>query len=80
MELICIGFLGGVVFCLVVAALICAIESKNEGDFEETEVDMLTTELNNLKTVAGLSRTDKEVINKALDYIIYHELQGKEDE
>jgi len=75
MEMFCFGILGGVVLTLSFIMILVLFDDKREEEYLETEFELLVTELNNLKTIAGLSREDKRVIDKALGYIMGKELK-----
>lgn len=68
MELMCIGFLAGAVFCLI-GVMVTIIFTDKTTSVEETESDFIITELGNLKMILGLSRGDREIIDRAISYI-----------
>lgn len=74
MELFYFGILVGAVCCLIAVIATIIFRDREERDVEETEAEFICTELNNLKTILGLSRGDREIIDKAISYI---EKKGK---
>ena len=76
MEMFAFGVLGGVILALLTFLISARIIDKSEE--EETESEELTSELNNLKTIIGLSRGDREIIDRAISHIL--DLEGELNE
>lgn len=67
MKLFCFGIIAGIIFGAIVLGLIKVHQLPDE--LEDLVPEELVIELRAMRVVTGLSRREKEILEKAADYI-----------
>lgn len=68
MEIFCFGMLAGMILGVIVVGFIKMHQIPDELE-EDLEPEELIIELRAMRVVTGLSRREKEILEKAADYI-----------
>lgn len=68
MEIFCFGMLAGMILGVIVVGFIKVRQIPDELE-EDLEPEELVIELRAMRVVTGLSRREKEILEKAADYI-----------
>lgn len=68
MEIFCFGMLAGMILGVIVVGFIKIHQIPDELE-EDLEPEELVIELRAMRVVTGLSRREKEILEKAADYI-----------
>lgn len=68
MEIFCFGMLAGMILGVIVVGFIKVHQIPDELE-EDLEPEELIIELRAMRVVTGLSRREKEILEKAADYI-----------
>lgn len=68
MEIFCFGILAGMILGVIVVGFIKIRQIPDELE-EDLEPEELVIELRAMRVVTGLSRREKEILEKAADYI-----------
>lgn len=68
MEIFCSGMLAGMILGIIVVGFIKVRQIPDELE-EDLEPEELVIELRAMRVVTGLSRREKEILEKAADYI-----------
>lgn len=68
MEIFCFGMLAGMILGVIVVGFIKVHQIPDELE-EDLEPEELVIELRAMRVVTGLSRREKEILEKAADYI-----------
>lgn len=68
MEIFCFGMLAGMILGVIVIGFIKVRQIPDELE-EDLEPEELVIELRAMRVVTGLSRREKEILEKAADYI-----------
>ena len=68
MEIFCFGMLAGMILGVIVIGFIKVHQIPDELE-EDLEPEELVIELRAMRVVTGLSRREKEILEKAADYI-----------
>lgn len=68
MEIFCFGMLAGMILGVIVVGFIKMHQIPDELE-EDLEPEELVIELRAMRVVTGLSRREKEILEKAADYI-----------
>lgn len=68
MEIFCFGMLAGMILGVIVVGFIKVHQLPDELE-EDLEPEELVIELRAMRVVTGLSRREKEILEKAADYI-----------